>query len=1031
MADLLRPTTLAERDIDQAITALKKGAFLLKYGRRGKPKFCPFRLSSDESVLIWYYGKEEKQLDLRQVSRIIPGQRTAIFQRYPRPEKEYQSFSLIYNDRSLDVICKDKDEAEVWFAGLKALIAQGSYRKARNEAKTETSSCESPRGRKAFPSNLSSDQGDTPRPESIPQSRLGKAFADIVSYTATSKNPLPAETVTSSIGSLLPGPTDNSNGRSSTGDTNRVSLSSAVSSSSQGSCREDFECLGDVFIWGEATGEGLLGGGELRVGELSNSKINANIPKALDSTMVLDVQSVACGDKYAILVTKHGEVFSWGEDKGGRLGHGLETDLSNPKLVGALSGMSIEMVACGEYHTCAVTLSGDLYSWGDGTHNCGLLGHGSEASYWIPKKINGFIEGIQVSYVSCGPWHTAVITSAGQLFTFGDGTFGALGHGDRAGTYTPREVESLKGLRTVRVACGVWHTAAVVEISVASNPGLSDGCLSGSLFSWGNGDDGQLGHCDKKCRLVPQHVAALDSLSFSRVACGQNLTVALTTAGKVYTMGSIVHGQLGNPLANGKDPTCVEGKIANSFVEEIACGSHHVAVLTSKMEVYTWGKGSNGQLGHGQNNDRDSPNLVNFLKDKQVRSVACGSNFTAVICLHKGMSSADNSVCSGCRNPFNFRRKRHNCYNCGLAFCTACSSRKSMRASLAPSINKPFRVCDDCYSKLQKSLNSRSAPRIPNVKSATGLYRSSTEKLPESKLLHSDSFSLADAGNIKNMSRVASSGSNLFLFQNVDDQRVSASSKSPKGPTGTSKILPLSLPSSRMGSRSPSPVQGKSRPLHAATSTLSLNGHKDESSVGDLKQENDILHVEIKCLKAQVEELASKLCILEADLESKSKQLKEATAQAADEAEKSRAAKEVIKSLTAQLKEMAERVPEPESPSTVYHNLNANVEQASEESYMPGSGRNVNRLPPVSTGSSASSNNPSLSNGAKDQLQKPERVIQDEPGVYISLCSSPGGGNELRRVRFSRKHFSEEQAEKWWAENGTKVLERHNVRLPT
>lgn len=88
----------------QAITALKKGACLLKYGRRGKPKFCPFRLSNDESVLIWFSGKEEKHLKLSHVSRIISGQRTPIFQRYPRPEKEYQSFSLIYNDRSLDLV---------------------------------------------------------------------------------------------------------------------------------------------------------------------------------------------------------------------------------------------------------------------------------------------------------------------------------------------------------------------------------------------------------------------------------------------------------------------------------------------------------------------------------------------------------------------------------------------------------------------------------------------------------------------------------------------------------------------------------------------------------------------------------------------------------------------------------------------------------------------------------------------------------------------------------------------------------------
>ncbi|KAK1258524.1 hypothetical protein QJS04_geneDACA014853 [Acorus gramineus] len=94
-------------------------------------------INEDESTLIWYSGKEEKQLKISHVSRIIPGQRTAIFQRYPRPEKEYQSFSLIYNDRSLDLICKDKDEAEVWFVGLKALICRGNNRKWRTESKSD------------------------------------------------------------------------------------------------------------------------------------------------------------------------------------------------------------------------------------------------------------------------------------------------------------------------------------------------------------------------------------------------------------------------------------------------------------------------------------------------------------------------------------------------------------------------------------------------------------------------------------------------------------------------------------------------------------------------------------------------------------------------------------------------------------------------------------------------------------------------------------------------------------------------------
>ncbi|KAE8647161.1 hypothetical protein Csa_018817 [Cucumis sativus] len=117
----------ADRDIEQALIALKKGAQLLKYGRKGKPKFCPFRLSSDESSLIWISSKGERSLKLASISRIIPGQRTAVFERYLRPEKDYLSFSLIYNNgkRSLDLICKDKVEAEAWISGLKALIASG------------------------------------------------------------------------------------------------------------------------------------------------------------------------------------------------------------------------------------------------------------------------------------------------------------------------------------------------------------------------------------------------------------------------------------------------------------------------------------------------------------------------------------------------------------------------------------------------------------------------------------------------------------------------------------------------------------------------------------------------------------------------------------------------------------------------------------------------------------------------------------------------------------------------------------------
>ncbi|KAI3890705.1 hypothetical protein MKX03_023128 [Papaver bracteatum] len=82
----------------------------------------------DESHLLWYSGKRERRLSLDSVAHILVGQRTVNFQRQPQPEKEHQSFSLIYADgqRSLDLICKDKVQAETWCTGLRDLITSTS-----------------------------------------------------------------------------------------------------------------------------------------------------------------------------------------------------------------------------------------------------------------------------------------------------------------------------------------------------------------------------------------------------------------------------------------------------------------------------------------------------------------------------------------------------------------------------------------------------------------------------------------------------------------------------------------------------------------------------------------------------------------------------------------------------------------------------------------------------------------------------------------------------------------------------------------
>ncbi|XP_051228261.1 PH, RCC1 and FYVE domains-containing protein 1 isoform X1 [Lolium perenne] len=1063
-----------ERDVEQAITVLKKGAYLLKYGRRGKPKFCPFRLSNDESALIWFSAKEEKHLKLSHVSRIMPGQRTAIFQRYPRPEKECQSFSLISHDRSLDIICKDKDEAEVWFAGLKTLISRSHQRKWRTDSRSDSvsSAATSPRTYTRPSSPLSSlfNRNDYVNKDfnenyrlrspygSPPKNGLEKAFSDAALYAAPPKGFFPSDCNAGSVHSMSSGQSDNTNGHSRgiPMDAFRVSYSSVVSSSSHGSGYDDGDALGDVLIWGKGIGEGILGGGSSRTGSSSGAKMDCLVPKSLEFAVRLDVQNISCGGRHAALVSKQGEIYSWGEESGGRLGHGVDCDVAHPKLIDALTHMNIEQVSCGEYHTCAVTLSGDLYTWGDGTFKYGLLGHGNDVSHWVPKKLHGPLEGIHVSSISCGPWHTAIVTSAGQLFTFGDGSFGVLGHGDRESLSVPKEVESLKGLRTVRAACGVWHTAAVVEVMVGNSS--SSNCSSGKIFTWGDGDKGHLGHGDKESRLVPTCVASLVEPNFCQVACGHFLTVALTTSGHVYTMGSAGFGQLGNPQADGMLPVRVEGKLHKNFVEEISCGAYHVAVLTSRTEVYTWGKGANGRLGHGNTDDKNTPTLVEALKDKQVRSVVCGTNFTAAVCIHKWVSGVDQSMCSGCRQPFNLRRKRHNCYNCALIFCHSCSSKKSLRASLAPNPSKPYRVCDSCYSKLTKPLEtdmySSAKQGAVVVQGFNNTVEDELETRSNAKLSRMSSME-----SYKDMDSRYSKKNKKFDFNSTRVSPIPNSgshwsglniSRSFNPVFGSSKkFLSASVPGSRIISRATSPVSRRSSPPRSTTPTPTLGGLTSGGIHSGAKPTNDSRTQEVLNLRSQVDNLTRKSQHLEVELERTTKQLKEAVAIAGEETAKCKAAKEVIKSLTAQLKEMAERLPggaakngklSPLSGISVPSDIHAMVAESfgspvssgEQEQISDGSNGLFASNGPSSVRNKAShpemTNNGSIPQGPESQNEA-EWVEQDEPGVFITLTALPGGARDLKRVRFSRKRFSETQAAKWWQGNRARVYLKYNVRM--
>ena len=73
-------------------------------------------------------------------------------------------------------------------------------------------------------------------------------------------------------------------------------------------------------------------------------------------------------------------------------------------------------IACGIHHIVGVTPTGDLYSWGYGTE--GQLGQGNKDSSNRPKLIDKNLFCKKAQHVACGMFHTVVLTTEGEVYTW-------------------------------------------------------------------------------------------------------------------------------------------------------------------------------------------------------------------------------------------------------------------------------------------------------------------------------------------------------------------------------------------------------------------------------------------------------------------------------------------------------------------------------------------------------------------------------------------------------------------------------------
>ena len=204
-------------------------------------------------------------------------------------------------------------------------------------------------------------------------------------------------------------------------------------------------------------------------------------------------------------LSNRGTVFVWGGNRKGQLGDGQLTSSNTPLKLKELRHRPIIKVVCGEAHTLAVTVTGNLYAWGD--NSSGQLGLGDETNRLRPELVRS-VRSSRVAQCAAGRQHTVLITRVGGLtMAFGSNSHGQCGAAlDVKKLNTPSVVERLRELKGLDVCCGSAHTLVICTESFSSSSSFSSNSTR-RIFGFGLNSSGQLGLGKASSSVIPTQLS--------------------------------------------------------------------------------------------------------------------------------------------------------------------------------------------------------------------------------------------------------------------------------------------------------------------------------------------------------------------------------------------------------------------------------------------------------------------------------------------------------------------------------------------
>jgi trimeric autotransporter adhesin len=306
------------------------------------------------------------------------------------------------------------------------------------------------------------------------------------------------------------------------------------------------------------------------------------------------------------------ELWMWGRQgfsSTGPLGVNDITSKSTPVTTFA-GGTNWKQVSGGNTYTAAIKTDGTLWTWGLGTS--GQLGNATITNVSTP--VTTFAGGTNWKQVSAGSLHCAAIKTDGTLWTWGNGTNGRLGNAVTTNVSTPVTTFA-GGTNWKQVSTGSFHTAAVKT--------------DGTLWTWGNGTNGQLGDNTITSKSIPVTTFA-GGTDWKQVAGGGRHTAAIKTDGTLWAWGQNTYGQLGDNTITSKSIPVTTFAGGTNW-KQVAGSVLGTTAIKTDGTLWSWGGNAYGDRGTNDVTNKSTP-VTTFAGGTNWKQVSEGrGRFTGAI----------------------------------------------------------------------------------------------------------------------------------------------------------------------------------------------------------------------------------------------------------------------------------------------------------------------------------------------------------------------------------------------------------------